>query len=145
MSMKINVKALRSESDIPQYQTAGAAAMDLVASISETVTLEPGDQCIIPSGIAIELPEGYEAQIRARSGHAAKHGIGLVNGVGTVDSDYRGEIGVILINWGKEPFVIEPGMRIAQMVIAKYERAELQLTDELDPTERGSGKFGSTQ
>lgn len=140
----MNIRAIRSESDVPQYQTPGAAAMDLVASIEESVTLEPGAQCIIPTGIAIELPESYEAQVRARSGHAAKHGIGLVNGIGTIDSDYRGEIGVILINWGKQPFVIEPGMRIAQMVIAKYERVELQLTDELGVTDRGEGKFGST-
>lgn len=136
---------IKSESGIlPAYETEGAAGMDLKAWLDEPVTLKPGQHKMIPTGISIELPAGYEAQIRARSGLAAKKGIGLVNGIGTIDSDYRGEIKIILINWGEEDFVINNGDRIAQMVIAKYERITWQETEKLNDTQRGSGGFGHT-
>ena len=140
--MKVKIK---SESGIlPFYETEGSAGMDLRAYLKEPVTLKPGKRILVPTGLYIELPVGYEAQIRARSGLAIKKGIGLVNGIGTIDSDYRGEIGVILINWGEEDFIIENGDRIAQMVIAKYERIEWEESVELSETERGSGGFGHT-
>ncbi len=118
--------------------------MDLHACIDQATTLLPGERKMIPTGFAIAVPEGFEAQIRARSGLSIKHGITMVNGVGTIDADYRGEVGILLINLGQEPFVVEPDMRIAQMVIAKYERAVWQEMDVLDETERGSGGYGST-
>lgn len=118
--------------------------MDISAAISEPIRLKPGEHALIPTGLAFDIPHGYEAQVRARSGHAVKHGIGLVNGVGTVDSDYRGEVGVILINWGKADFVVEPGMRIAQMVIAEYEQVTIESVEQLSETIRGDGGFGST-
>ena len=142
--MRLKVQSLRDGAIVPQYQTKGAAGADLSACLGEPVTLEPGKRSIIPTGIALEIPEGYEVQIRARSGLAAKHGIGTANGVGTIDSDYRGEINVILINWSEEPFEVTNGMRIAQMVIAKYEQVTLEIVDELSKTERGENKFGST-
>lgn len=129
---------------LPEYQTPGAAGMDLHACIDAPVTMEPGKQVIIPTGIAVEIPEGYEGQVRGRSGLAAKHQIGVTNGLGTIDSDYRGELNVILVNLGNEPFVIEPNMRIAQLVIAKYERVDLELVHELTQTNRGENRFGST-
>jgi dUTP pyrophosphatase len=140
--MKVKIK---SDSGIlPFYETEGSAGMDLKAYIDEPVTIKPGQRMLVPTGLYIELPAGYEAQIRARSGLAIKKGIGLVNGIGTIDSDYRGEIKVILINWGDEDFVIENGDRIAQMVIARYERIEWEKAEELSETERGSGGFGHT-
>ncbi len=140
--MRVKIK---SESGVlPFYETEGAAGMDIRAYLDEPVTIGPGKRMLVPTGLYIELPAGYEAQIRARSGLAIKKGIGLVNGIGTIDSDYRGEIKVILINWGDEDFVIENGDRIAQMVIAKYERAEWIQVEELSDTERGSGGFGHT-
>lgn len=143
--MNIQIKKLKNEAILPEYQTAQAAGMDLHACLDQSVTLAPMERKMIPTGLAIALPVGYEAQIRARSGMSIKHGITMVNGVGTVDADYRGEIGVLVINVGQESFTIEPSMRIAQMVIAKYESAVWQLADELDETARGSGGFGSTQ
>lgn len=140
--MKVKIRTISGE--VPFYETAGSAGMDLKAVLDEPVTIGPGKRMLIPTGLFIELPAGYEAQIRARSGLAIKKGIGLVNGIGTIDSDYRGEIKVILINWGDEDFVIENGDRIAQMVIAKYERIEWEVADELSETERGSGGFGHT-
>ena len=140
--MKVRIKS--ESGNLPFYETEGSAGMDLKAYIEEPVTLKPGQRKLIPTGLSIELPVGYEAQIRARSGLAIKKGIGLVNGIGTIDSDYRGEIKVILINWGEEDFLIENGDRIAQMVIAKYERVEWEVTDDLSETERGSGGFGHT-
>ena len=140
--MKVKIKS--DSGTLPFYETEGSAGMDLKAYIEEPVTLKPGQRMLVPTGLYIELPVGYEAQIRARSGLAIKKGIGLVNGVGTIDSDYRGEIKVILINWGDEDFVIENGDRIAQMVIAKYERIEWEKVDSLSDTERGSGGFGHT-
>ncbi len=140
--MKVKIK---TESGVlPFYETEGSAGMDLKAYIDEPVILKPGQRMLIPTGLYIELPVGYEAQIRARSGLAIKKGIGLVNGIGTIDSDYRGEIKVILINWGDEDFEINNGDRIAQMVIARYERIEWEVSEELSSTERGSGGFGHT-
>jgi len=140
--VKINIKSLSGR--LPEYETAGAAGMDIRAFLDSEVTILPGKTKVIGTGISIELPAGYEAQIRARSGLAAKHGIGLVNGIGTIDSDYRGEIKVILINWGEEPFVVKNGDRIAQMVICTYERAEFVPVDELSETDRNSKGFGHT-
>jgi len=129
---------------LPAYQTAAAAGMDLVAAVTGPVTVAPGDVRPIPTGIRIALPDGYEAQIRARSGLALKHGIMLVNAPGTIDADYRGEITVVLGNVGREPYVVRRGVRIAQMVIAPVSRAQLTIVSELDPTPRGSGGFGHT-
>lgn len=143
--MNIQIKKLKENAILPQYQTAQAAGMDLHACLDEPVTLAPMERQMIPTGLAIALPDGYEAQIRARSGMSIKHGVTMVNGIGTVDADYRGEIGVLVINLGQEPFVIEPDMRIAQMVIAKYETIAWQQTNELSETVRGEGGFGSTK
>ena len=140
---EIIVKAI-VKGEMPEYETEGAAGMDLKACIGAPLTLEPGGRALVPTGISIELPAGYEAQVRARSGLAAKHGIGLVNGVGTIDSDYRGEIKVCLINLGSEAFTVNDGDRIAQMVFARYARAGLELTDTLHDTKRGAGGFGHT-
>lgn len=140
--MKVKIKS--DSGTLPFYETEGSAGMDLRAYIDEPITIKPGQRMLVPTGLYIELPVGYEAQIRARSGLAIKKGIGLVNGIGTIDSDYRGEIKVILINWGEEDFMIENGDRIAQMVIAKYERVEWEVTEDLSETKRGSGGFGHT-
>ncbi len=129
---------------LPAYASAHAAGLDLLAALPAPVDLAPGQRLNVPTGIAIALPEGFEAQIRARSGLAARHGIGLVNAPGTIDADYRGEIGVILINWGEEIFRIERGMRIAQLVIARYERIIWSEQDELPASDRAEGGFGST-
>lgn len=143
--MNIKIKILSDTATIPQYQSISAAGMDLYACIDGPVTIEPMERRMIPAGFAIELPEGYEAQIRARSGLSIKHGITMVNGIGTIDADYRGEVGVLVINLGQESFVIEPNMRIAQMVIARYEKIAWEVSDDLDETERGAGGFGSTK
>jgi len=131
--------------DLPKYQTPGSAGLDLRANIIDPITLAPGDFLVIPVGIHIALPLGYEAQIRPRSGLAAKHGITVLNSPGTIDSDYRGEIKVPLINHGKGSFEITRGLRIAQMVIAAVHMAEFVEVDELNETERGEGGFGSTK
>jgi len=142
--MNIAIKKLHEQAVLPEYQTEQAAGMDVVACIDEAITLEPHQRTIVPTGLAIALPAGYEAQIRGRSGMAAKFGVMPANGIGTIDADYRGEIGVILLNTSDEVFTIEPGMRVAQMVIAKYEKIAWEATDELEATERGAGGFGST-
>jgi dUTP pyrophosphatase len=131
---------------LPAYETGDAAGMDLRAAVKETepVTLAPGARAMIPTGLTIALPPGYEAQVRPRSGLAAKHGLTCLNSPGTIDADYRGEVKVILINLGQEAFVIKRGERIAQMVIAPVTRAELKVVTELDETKRGAGGFGST-
>ena len=134
----------KSEFELPSYQTAASAGMDLRANNEDPIMLKPLERAIIPTGIYIELPVGYEAQIRPRSGLAAKKGISLVNSPGTIDADYRGEIGVILVNLSNESFTVEKGERIAQMVIAKHEQAQWVLVDELGESERGAGGFGST-
>ncbi len=131
---------------LPAYETAGSAGMDLRAAVQDDqpLTLAPGQRVLVPTGLKIALPLGYEAQVRARSGLALKHGIICPNAPGTIDSDYRGECGVILANIGAEPFVIRRGERIAQLVIAKHERADWVEVEELDETARGAGGFGST-
>ncbi len=129
---------------LPEYETKGSAGVDLQAYVENPVVLKPMERALIPTGIFIEIPEGYEAQVRARSGLAIKHGISLVNGIGTIDSDYRGEIKVILINLGEKEFIINSGDRIAQMVFIKHEQADFELTEELNDTERGAGGFGHT-
>lgn len=131
---------------LPAYETADAAGMDLRAANpeSEPVILAPGERALVPTGLTMALPSGYEAQVRPRSGLAAKHGVTCLNSPGTIDADYRGEVKVILINHGQEPFVIKRGERIAQMVIAPVTRAELDLVTTLDETARGTGGFGST-
>ncbi len=134
----------KSKHALPEYATALSAGMDLRANLSEAVVLKPMQRKIIPTGLFIELPAGYEAQIRPRSGLAIKHGISLVNTPGTIDADYRGEIGIIMINLSAEDFVINDGERICQMVIAAHERAEWIEVNELDETERGAGGFGHT-
>ncbi len=134
----------KSAYPVPAYATELSAGMDLKANITEPVTIGSLERAMIPTGIYMELPEGYEAQIRPRSGLAAKFGVTVANAPGTVDADYRGEVKVILVNLSKEPFVINPGERIAQMVIAKYEKIEWEEVEELGDTERGDGGFGST-
>lgn len=130
--------------NLPTYATSQSAGMDLSAALEEAFELGPGERALIPTGLAIALPPGYEAQVRPRSGLAAKHGVTVLNSPGTIDADYRGEIKVILINHGQEPFTIERGMRIAQMVIAKHEQVEWEIRETLEETDRGAGGFGST-
>lgn len=134
----------KSQHELPHYETVASAGMDLRANIEEPVTLAPLERAIIKTGLFIELPVGYEAQVRPRSGLAAKKGITVLNAPGTVDADYRGEIGVILVNLSNEPFTMTNGERVAQLVIAKHERADWKEVDELSTTDRGQGGFGST-
>ena len=129
---------------LPGYATDQSAGADLLAAVTEQVTLDPGKRAIVPTGISIALPSGYEAQVRPRSGLAAKHGVTVLNSPGTIDADYRGEVGVILINHGDEPFTIDRGMRIAQLIIAPVSVAQWQETDDLDESARGGGGVGST-
>ena len=129
---------------LPEYATPQSAGMDLRANIDKPILLKSLDRVLIPTGLRIALPEGYEAQIRPRSGLAIKHGITCLNTPGTIDSDYRGDVGVELVNLSREDYVIQPGERIAQMVINKFEKIEFELVDELDETERGEGGFGHT-
>lgn len=141
MTIKIIIRSIHN---LPHYETEASAGMDLRANISEAVTLRPLERSIIKTGLFIELPIGYEAQVRPRSGLAAKKGITVLNSPGTIDADYRGEIGVILVNLSNEDFIIESGERIAQLIIAKHERAEWIEVEELQETSRGAGGFGST-
>ena len=134
----------KSAYPLPEYATALSAGLDLKANITEPVMLKPLERILVPTGLFIALPEGTEAQVRPRSGLAAKYGITVLNSPGTIDADYRGEIKVILVNLSSEPFVINPGERIAQMVVARFERAQWAAVQELDSTERGEGGFGST-
>ncbi len=130
--------------NLPTYATSQSAGMDLSAALEEAFELGPGERALIPTGLSIALPEGYEAQIRPRSGLALKYGITVLNSPGTIDADYRGEIKVLLANMSKEPFTIERGMRIAQMVIAKHEVVSWEVVEDLEETQRGAGGFGST-
>ena len=129
---------------MPSYETEGSAGADIRACLEEPITLMPGERRLIPTGMYVELPEGVEAQIRARSGLSIRHGITMINGVGTVDSDYRGEWNVPMVNLGQEPYTINDGDRIAQAVFSRYEKASFILVDEVNSTERGGGGFGST-
>ena len=128
--------------DLPRYETPGSAGLDLRAD--EAFSLAPGERRLVPTGLAVEIPPGHEGQVRPRSGLAARHGIGMVNGPGTVDADYRGEVGVLLVNHGREAVAFSRGDRIAQLVISPVVRAEVELVDELTETDRGAGGFGST-
>lgn len=141
--MKVKI-VNHSPFDLPAYATALSAGMDLRADLSEAIVLGPLERTLVPTGLHIELPAGYEAQIRPRSGLAAKHGISIVNAPGTIDADYRGEIKVILVNLSNEPFAIHPGERIAQMVVARHEKVEWEQVEALEESDRGSGGFGST-
>lgn len=134
----------KSNHPLPSFKTEGAAGMDLTANLSESVTLQPMERKLIPTGIHLELPIGFEAQVRPRSGLALKNGISVLNAPGTVDADYRGDVGVILINLSNESFTINDGDRIAQLVIAKYEQVELEQVEVLSDSARGAGGFGST-
>lgn len=134
----------KSKNEIPKYQTENSAGVDIRASLDEDLVLKAGEFKLVSTGVYLEIPSSYEVQIRARSGLSIKHGIGLVNGIGTIDSDYRGEIKVPLINFSKEDFTIENGMRIAQMVLSKYEKINFEEVDELSDSERQDGGFGST-
>jgi len=140
----MKLKVISRSGIYPSYETEGAAGMDLRAYLDRPVIISPGQRALIPTGLFMELEPGYEAQIRARSGLAVKHGIGLVNGIGTIDSDYRGEIKVALINLGEEDFAVNDGDRIAQMVIAPVIQAVIEPADDLNETQRGKGGFGST-
>ena len=146
--VKIQVKRLREDSGepipLPRYMTEHSAGMDLFADVESEVVLQPGERRLIPTGIALAIPPGYEGQVRPRSGLALREGVSLVNTPGTIDADYRGEVGVLLINLGQEPFRLKRGDRIAQLVIAPVCRAELELTDELEVTLRNDGGFGHT-
>ena len=141
----IQVKVInKGKQPLPKYATPQSAGMDLRANIEEAFTLKPLERKLVPTGLFISLPEGYEAQVRPRSGLALKHGITVLNTPGTVDADYRGEVGVVLVNLSNEPFTVETGERIAQMVIAKHEQADFVVVEELDETERGAGGYGHT-
>lgn len=142
----VKVKRVRPDSanPLPEYMTSHSAGMDLYAELPQELNLAPGERVLIPTGIAIELPDGYEAQVRPRSGLALRHGISLVNSPGTIDTDYRGEIGIIVINHGSEPFTVRNGERIAQLVFAPFVRAVLVEAAELGGTKRGEGGFGHT-
>jgi dUTP pyrophosphatase len=141
----MNIKIVnKSHHPLPQYATALSAGMDIRANLSEPVELKPLERKLIPTGLFIALPEGYEAQMRPRSGLAIKHGITLLNTPGTIDADYRGEIGIILVNLSSEPFLINDGERICQMVIASHAKVEWQIEETLEETERGAGGFGHT-
>lgn len=141
--MKVKI-VNRSRFALPEYQTPLSAGLDIRADLDAPVTLGPLERAMIPTGLFVELPEGYEMQIRPRSGLAAKHGITVLNSPGTIDADYRGEIKIILVNLSGEPFTVEAGERIAQMIVARYEQIEWQPVEELSATERGAGGFGST-
>ncbi len=140
----LKIERLSHNKSIPQYQTVGAAGMDLCAAIEEPIELKPLERKLIPTGLKIELEPGYEAQIRPRSGLSIKHGITLINCVGTIDEDYRGEVCVPLVNLSNETYTIQPQERIAQMVIARVEQAKIEVVTELTKTTRGEGGFGST-
>lgn len=140
----LKIKRLENNKNVPEYKTAGAAGMDLCAAIEEPVILKPLERTLIPTGLKIELEHGYEAQIRPRSGLSIKHGITLINCVGTIDEDYRGEVCVPVVNLSNEAYTIEPQERVAQMIIARVEQAEIEVVTELTETVRGAGGFGST-
>ena len=128
--------------DLPMYRSEGSSGMDLQAAVTEDISLLPGERALVPTGIAISLPPGFEAQVRPRSGLAIEYGVGLINSPGTIDSDYRGEIQVVMINWGQEPFTIRRGMRIAQLVVCQYAMVRFKVVEELDVTIRNKGGFG---
>jgi dUTP pyrophosphatase len=132
------------EVPLPAYQTPGSAGLDLCAALAAPVVIQPGDRRLVPTGLALAIPEGFEGQVRPRSGLALKHGIGIVNSPGTIDSDYRGEVGILLVNLGSEAYTVEPLSRIAQLVICPVVQPRIELVDALDETTRGAGGYGST-
>jgi dUTP pyrophosphatase len=142
--LRVDVRRLRGDAALPAYMSEGAAGLDLAASLDAPLLLAPGERALVPTGIALAIPAGHEGQVRPRSGLAARHGVTCLNSPGTVDSDYRGEVKVLLVNLGREPFEVTPGLRIAQLVIAPVTRAEVVEVAELPPTDRGAGGFGST-
>ena len=145
--LEVRVKRLRPQAELPRYQTPGAAGMDLHAALPDDqppVTIQPGARALVGTGLAFAIPSGWEGQVRPRSGLAAKHGVTVINAPGTIDSDFRGEVGVVLVNHGKEPFVVKNGERIAQIVFAEHGRATLLDVPDLDETSRGAGGYGST-
>ena len=142
--IKILIKRLSKEVSLPKYETSGSSGMDLSANIDDNINIEPGETAIIPTGLALSIPKGFEVQIRPRSGLAAKQNISVLNTPGTIDSDYRGEIKVILINLGQDSFKVEKGLRIAQMVVSPVVQAQLTEVNDLSDTVRGKGGFGST-
>lgn len=142
--MILKIEKVNENAVLPEYKTSGASGMDLCACIDEPITLTPMQRTIVPTGLKIELEHGYEAQIRPRSGLSIKHGITLINCVGTIDEDYRGEVGIPLVNLSTDNYVIQPQERVAQMVIARVEQAKIEVVTELSDTERGIGGFGST-
>lgn len=142
--MKVKFKKLQSSAVLPSYATAHSAGMDVSACIIDSIILKPMQRKVVPTGLVAEIPIGYEIQVRARSGLAAKSGISLVNGVGTIDADYRGELGIILVNFGTDDFIIKNGDRIAQLVVAKYEKVEIYEAQQVNSSQRGQGGFGST-
>jgi dUTP pyrophosphatase len=142
--MIVKFNKVKPGATLPSYQTDQSAGMDVSAFLEEPIIIKPLQRSIVPTGLAVEVPEGFEVQVRARSGLSAKYGISLVNGIGTIDADYRGEIGVILVNLGEKDFVINNGDRVAQLVVAKYEKVEIIESNILSETQRGSGGFGST-
>ena len=145
--ISVSIQRLPGHDDIPfpRYMTEHAAGMDVFAAVGEDATIAPGERMLIPTGIVVALPHGFEAEVRPRSGLAAKNGITIVNAPGTIDADYRGEVGVILINHGNEPFVVRRGDRIAQMVVHRVCRVKWQAKNQLEPTDRGEGGFGHTK
>lgn len=142
--MQVKVKKLNEKATLPQYETEHAAAMDVRACLDTSMILQPLERAMVPTGLAFEIPEGHEMQVRARSGLSIKHGITMVNGVGTIDADYRGELNILVINLGQEAFEIEPDMRIAQLLVTKYEKVSWEIAEDLSETARGSSGFGST-
>lgn len=142
--IKVKIKKLRDDARVPIFGTAGSAGCDVFAAIDEEIIIQPMQRALIPTGIAVQIPAGYEIQIRSRSGLSWKHGLVVCNSPGTIDSDYRGEIKVILTNLGNEDFVIKPQMKIAQMVLQKVEKIDWQESDNLDDSDRNEGGFGST-
>jgi dUTP pyrophosphatase len=142
--MKMKIMKVRDGAILPAYQTTGAAGFDFHAAIEAPMTLKPGQHRAFPTGLSVEIPEGFELQIRPRSGLAYKYGVTMLNGVGTIDSDFRGEMKVLMVNWGDRDFVVEPAMRIAQGVVARYEKVDWVETYELEKTTRGVGGLGST-
>lgn len=140
----LKIKRLAHNRFVPEYKTEGAAGMDLCAAIDEPITLKPLERTLVPTGLKIELEHGFEAQIRPRSGLSIKHGITLINCVGTIDEDYRGEVCIPVVNLSNEPYTIQPDERVAQMIIAHVEQAKIEVTTELTETVRGAGGFGST-
>lgn len=146
VEMKIKIKKFDDKKNfcIPEYATEGSSGLDLFSASKKTITINPGKYMLIPTNIILEIPNGYEGQIRPRSGLALKNGITVLNSPGTIDSDYRGEVKVLLFNHGKKPFKVKYGERIAQLIISKYERIEIEMSDKLSDTVRGKGGYGST-